>query len=426
MTKNIIEHLKRRQFIDAITSDDLIQRADKPLKLYLGIDPTADSLHLGNLVGIVALTWFQKFGHTPVLVVGGATGLIGDPSGKSAERNLLTKEKLEHNVACIKKQVQGFLDFDHPTAKPMVLDNNEWFSKFSFTDVLRDVGKHFRMGVMLSKESVRARMQSDEGMSFTEFSYQLLQGYDFYHLYKNYDVCLQIGGSDQWGNITAGMEFTKKVTGESLFGMTHPLLTRSDGKKFGKSEGGAMWLSPELCSPYKFYQYLYRVPDADVFTLLRMLTFLEIEEIEEMEKQMKEGSLSPNTAQRRLAEEVTRFIHKEEGLQTAMRVTKAAAPGSNATLDVEVLNEIKEDIPSASLTSADVVGKKYVDVIVQAELLQSKSEATRLVKNGGAYLNNKKIEDPSQMLESSDLIGEKFLLVSAGKKRRMLIEVVEK
>ncbi|MCH9631072.1 MAG: Tyrosine--tRNA ligase [Chlamydiia bacterium] len=423
MNENIIKHLKKRNFIDALTSDELIKRADKPLKFYIGFDPTAESLHLGNLVGIVALTWFQKFGHTPVVLLGGATGKIGDPSGKSKERPVLTKELLKHNVSSIKKQLENFLDFDHPTAKPLVLNNDDWFSKISFTDFLRDVGKQFRIGSMLGKESVRARLQSEEGMSFTEFSYQTLQAYDFCYLYKEHDVCLEIGGSDQWGNITAGMDYTKKETGDSVHGMTFPLLTRSDGQKFGKSEGGALWLSQDLCSPYRFYQYLYRVADADVINLLKMLTFIDIEEIEEMEKQMEDGTLPPNAAQKRLAEEVTRFVHKEEGLQTAIKVTKAASPGSTATLDLSTLKEIKEDIPSASLKVNDVVGKKYVEVIVSAELLQSKGEAVRLIKNGGAYLNNKKVEDPAFMLEKADLIGGEFLLVSAGKKRKMLIEV---
>lgn len=425
MEKNIIKHLKRRQFIDAVTSEELEKRAEKPLRFYIGFDPTAESLHLGNLVGIIALTWFQKFGHTPIVLLGGATGKIGDPSGKSTERPLLTKELLDHNIAAIRKQMEGFLDFHHPTAKPIVLNNDDWFSKITFTDFLRDAGKHFRIGVMLGKESVRARMQSEEGMSFTEFSYQTLQSYDFYHLYKEYDVCLEIGGSDQWGNITAGIEYTKKMLGETVFGMTHPLLTRSDGKKFGKSEGGALWLSSDLCSPYKFYQYLYRVADADVITLLKMLTFMDIEEIEELEREMEKGSLPPNTAQRKLAEEVTRFVHKEEGLQTAIKVTNAVSPGSTASLDLEILKEIKSDVPSASLKVTDVLGSKFVEVVVQAKLLPSKGEAIKLVKNGGAYLNNKKVEDPAFILEKADLIGGEFLLVSAGKKRKMLIEVIE-
>lgn len=423
MKSNVIDILKKRQFIDAITSQDLAALVNKPIKFYIGFDPTADSLHLGNLVGIMALTWFQRHGHTPYILVGGATGKIGDPSGKSTERPLLTEELLSHNLSSIKKQLERFLDFSHPTARPVVLNNDTWFSKMSFTDFLRDVGKHCRIGMMLGKESVRARIQSEEGMSYTEFSYQLLQAYDFYYLNHHHDVILQFGGSDQWGNITAGIEFTRKVSQKSLYGLTFPLLTRSDGKKFGKSEGGAVWLSSDLYSPYRFYQYLYRVSDEDVINLLKMLTFVEIEEILEMERLLKNNTLPPNTAQKKLAEEVTRFVHGEEGLQTALRVTQAALPGSNAILDSKILHDIKGDIPSKDFTKEDVLGRKYVDLLVQSQLVSSKSEATRLIKNGGAYLNNQKIEDIEHVIQDKDLIGKEFLLVSVGKKTRLLIQV---
>lgn len=423
MKGNVIEHLKARGFVDAITSEELVNATNKQIKCYIGFDPTADSLHLGNLVGIVALTWFQKFGHVPVFLLGGATGKIGDPSGKSNERPLLTKEMLDHNVSAIKKQLMQFQDFSHAKAKPIFLNNDDWFSAFTFTDFLRDVGKHFRIGAMLGKESVRARLQSDDGMSFTEFSYQLLQAYDFHYLNEKYDVSLQMGGSDQWGNITAGIEYTRKVSQKSVFGLTFPLLTRSDGKKFGKSESGAIWLSKERCSPYKFYQYLYAVSDLDVIKLLKMLTFLEMDEILELEKGLQDGTLPPNTAQKKLAEEVTRFVHKEEGLEIALKVTKAAAPGSDATLDVEVLNEIKEDIPFTCLDAEEIIGCKFVDLITKAELVASKGEAVRLVNNKGAYLNNERVEDPQKLLEKKDLIGGQFVLVSAGKKKRVLIEV---
>lgn len=423
MGSNVIDILKQRQFIDAMTSPDLITSVNKPIKFYIGFDPTADSLHLGNLVGIMALTWFQRYGHTPYILVGGATGKIGDPSGKSTERPLLTEELLAHNVESIRKQLERFLDFSHPTARPVMINNDTWFSKISFTDFLRDVGKHFRIGAMLGKESVRARIQSEEGMSYTEFSYQLLQAYDFYYLNHHHDVMLQFGGSDQWGNITAGIEFARKVAQKTLYGMTFPLLTRSDGKKFGKSEGGAVWLSSSLYSPYKFYQYLYRVSDEDVINLLKMLTFVEIEEILEIERLLKNQSLPPNTAQKRLAEEVTRFVHGEEGLQTALRVTHAALPGSNAILDSKILQDIKGDISSADFSKKDVIGRKYIDILVQSQLLSSKSEAIRLIKNGGAYLNNQKIEDAERIIEDKDLIGEEFLLVSIGKKTRLLIQV---
>lgn len=423
METNIIEVLKKRQFIDAMTSQDLTTLVNKPIKFYIGFDPTADSLHLGNLVGIMALTWFQRYGHTPYILVGGATGKIGDPSGKSTERPLLTEELLAHNVESIRKQLERFLDFSHPTAKPVMINNDAWFSKISFTDFLRDVGKHFRIGVMLGKESVRARIQSEEGMSYTEFSYQLLQAYDFYYLNQHHDVLLQFGGSDQWGNITAGIEFTRKVAQKTLYGMTFPLLTRSDGKKFGKSEGGAVWLSSNLYSPYKFYQYLYRVADEDVINLLKMLTFIEIEEILEIERLLKNKTLPPNAAQKRLAEEVTRFVHGEEGLQTALRVTQAALPGSNAILDSKILQDIKGDIPSADFAKSDVLGKKYTDILVQSQLTSSKTEAGKLIKNGGAYLNNQKVEDSERVIQEKDLIGEEFLLLSVGKKTRLLIQL---
>jgi tyrosyl-tRNA synthetase len=423
MDSNIIDVLKKRQFIDAITSPELIQIAHKPLKFYIGFDPTADSLHLGNLVGIMAATWFQRFGHTPYILVGGATGKIGDPSGKSTERPLLTEELLAHNVESIRKQLERFLDFSHPTAKPVMINNADWFAKMSITDFLRDTGKHFRIGTMLGKESVRARIQSEEGMSYTEFSYQLLQAYDFYYLHEHHGVVLQFGGSDQWGNITAGIEFARKISHKSLYGMTFPLLTRSDGKKFGKSEGGAVWLSSSLYSPYKFYQYLYRVADEDVINLLRMLTFVDVEEIVEIERLLKNQTLPPNAAQKKLAEEVTRFVHGEEGLQTALRVTQAALPGSQAILDSKILQEIKEDMPSVDLLKKDVVGKKYTDILVQSQLTTSKSESVRLIKNGGAYLNNQKIEDAERVIQEKDFIGQEFLLLSVGKKTRVLIQV---
>lgn len=420
---NVIEVLNQRQFIESITSPELSQIMEKPLKFYIGFDPTAESLHLGNLVGIIAAAWLQRFGHTPYLLVGGATGKIGDPSGKSIERPLLSEETLHSHIASIRTQLGRFLDFNHPTAAPVIVNNDTWFSKMSVTDFLREVGKHFRIGSMLGKESVRARIQSEEGMSYTEFSYQLLQGYDFYYLYKHYGVTLQLGGSDQWGNITAGIEYTRKMDQVAVHGLTFPLLTRSDGKKFGKSEGGAIWLSAHLCSPYKFYQYLYRVSDADVITLLRRLTFVDLEIISDFESRLKSNILPPNTAQKCLAEEVTRFVHGEEGLQTALKVTQAALPGSNAILDVKILQEIKEDISCICLAKEEIIDRKYVEVMVKAGCISSKSEALRLIKNGGIYLNNQKIEDPDKVIMTQDLIGQQFLLVSVGKKTRYLIEL---
>lgn len=414
---NVIAFLEKRGFVDNTTSEDLKERAKKPLKGYIGFDPTADSLHLGNLVGIVALAWLEKFGHTPVVLLGGATGKIGDPSGKSVERPLLTHEVLLKNVEGIRKQ------FERCLKNPVILNNDDWLTNYGLVAFLRDVGKHFRVGPMLGKDSVRSRIQSEEGISFTEFSYQVLQGYDFYHLSENEEVVLQMGGSDQWGNITAGMELTRKLTGKSIYGMTFPLLTRSDGAKFGKSEEGAIWLDPEKTSPYQFYQYLVRVSDEDVCKLMRMLTFMELEEIETFEKAITSGEFTPNAAQKRLAEEVTRFVHGEEGLSIAQRVTEAAAPGSKATLDATVLEEIAKDMPHTLLSLEDVLEKTYADVAAKAGLLASKSEGARIIKNGGAYVNNEKIEDTQFLIEKKHIIGEKYLLFGAGKKKKILIKI---
>ncbi|MDN3509246.1 MAG: tyrosine--tRNA ligase, partial [Candidatus Neptunochlamydia sp.] len=382
---NVIDFLEKRGFIDNITSDGLKERVNKPLKAYIGFDPTANSLHLGNLVGIIALAWLEKFGHSPVVLLGGATGKIGDPSGKSTERPLLTHETLQKNVEGIRKQLQRCLK------NPMILNNDDWLTSYGLVDFLRDVGKHFRVGPMLGKDSVRSRFQSEEGISFTEFSYQVLQGYDFYYLSEKEDVIMQMGGSDQWGNITAGMELTRKLSGKTIYGMTFPLLTSSDGAKFGKSEEGAIWLDPEKTSPYQFYQYLVRVSDEDVIKLMKMFTFMELEEIETFEKGIQSGNFIPNAAQKRLAEEVTRFVHGEDGFRIALKVTEAAAPGSKGSLDPGVLEEIAKDMPHLLMKTQDVIDRTYADVAAKSGLLMSKTEGNRIIKNGGAYLNNETV-----------------------------------
>ena len=417
--KNVIAYLKARDFIDCMTSEAVEEFFNEPRRVYIGFDMTADSMHLGNLVGVVTLKWFQKFGHTPVVLLGGATTKVGDPSGKDKERPLLDLKAIDANLVKIRQQFERFLDFSGDQA--LLLNNDDWFASINFIDFLRDVGKHFRLGPMLGKESVKARLNSEEGMSFTEFCYQLLQGYDFFHLNQEHDVVLQAGGSDQWGNITAGIELARKLGAKNLHGLTFPLLTRSDGKKFGKSEEGAIWLSEELCSPYKFYQYLIKVPDADVTRLMRMLTFMEIEEIEEIEKAMANAAYEPNSAQRRLAEEVTRFVHGEEGLEAALRATSASTK-----LDLASLKEAASDLPSAELAKSEVMGLRFADVAVKAGLISSKGEANRLIKNGGAYLNNEKISDLSFSFSEKDLIGNQYLLLGAGKKKRVLISVLKK
>lgn len=421
--RNLIETLNERGFIDAVTSDDLKQIVQKPIKVYCGFDPTADSLHLGNMVGIMGLAWCQRLGHTPVIVLGGATGMIGDPSGKTAERQLLDEDTLQKNLSGIKKNFSHILDLKSPSNPPVFLNNYDWFKNFSFITFLREVGKCFRMGPMLAKDSVKGRMTSEEGMSFTEFSYQILQGYDFLHLYENYGVVLQIGGSDQWGNITAGTELIRKSIGQQAYGLTFPLLTRSDGQKFGKSEKGAIWLSPEKLSPYEFYQYLIRVADADVIKMMSILTFMEMEEIRQYQAMMQQPDYIPNTAQKRLAEEVTRIVHGDENLKIALEVTKAAAPGAKTTLNASTLESIAGDMPSYTLKMPEVLNAKLLDLMCQIGLQPSKSEARRLIRNGGVYLNNHKIEDENYLIQTSDLIEERLFLLAVGKKNKVLIRV---
>lgn len=422
--KNVFDILEERGFVEDVTHPELRTLLEKPVKVYCGFDPTADSLHVGSLVPIMGLAWFQRCGHTPVAIVGGATGMIGDPSGKAVERQLLDEIVIARNLVGIRKNLETVLLADGGQNRPLILNNLDWFRNFSFVDFLRDVGKYFRIGPMLAKESVKLRINSEEGMSFTEFSYQLLQGYDFLHLFQEHGVTVQLGGSDQWGNITAGTDLIRKVMGKSAYGITFPLLTRSDGQKFGKSEQGTIWLAPEKCSPYEFYQYFIRVTDADVIKLMKLLTFMEMEEIRRYEADMTRSDYAPNTAQRRLAEEVTRLIHGGEGLEVALKVTKGAAPGSDTVLDATILESIARDMSHKDLPMASVSGAKVIDLLVQLEMQSSKGEARRLVKNGGVYLNNQKVTDENYAIASSDLIEGKMLLLAAGKKHKVIVKVV--
>jgi len=407
---SLIETLEERGFIDAITHNELREKLHSPKKVYCGFDPTSDSLHLGNLVGIIGLTWFKRFGHTPVALVGGATGMIGDPSGKSVERNLISAEDLQNNLKGISKVLTSLL------GETEIVNNFDWFSKLSFIDFLRDIGKCFRMGPMLAKDSVKSRLNSEEGLSYTEFSYQILQAYDFLYLNKNKDVSVQIGGSDQWGNITQGTELVRKELGSEVYGLTFPLLTRSDGKKFGKSEKGAIWLSTDKLSEYEFYQYLYRVPDQDVIKLLKMLTFLEMSEIRKIEQELH----IPNKAQKILAEEVTRFVHGEEGLKKALQATEGAFSGS---IDVDVLETISKDIPHFEGSEGEILGQPVIDILVKSGLQPSKGSARKLIMGGGVYVNEGRLDDAAKIMAPSDVIGGKFILLRIGKKQKLLVKI---
>lgn len=419
---DLITELNNRGLIDASSHENIAEYLQTPRKVYCGFDPTSDSLHLGNLMGIIALKWFQKYGHTPVLLVGGATARIGDPSGKSVERPLLDESTIVHNSNAIKKLLSTFYESEGDN-KPLIVNNYNWMKNISFIDFLRDIGKEFRLSTMLAKDSVKTRVNSEEGMSFTEFSYQILQSYDFYHLHQSHNVELQIGGSDQWGNITAGIEFVRKKSQKSVQGLTFPLLLRSDGKKFGKSEEGAIWLDSNKCSYYQFYQYFIRIPDQDVVRMLKRLTFLDLQAIDEIEKEMESSLYQPNSAQKVLAEEMTRFVHGENALEIAKKVTQAAAPGAEMILEVSLLDQIKSDFPLVKFKKDEIVGKPFVELMSESKIVPSKSEAHKLVKNNGAYLNNQRIENPKKVIEHDDIVGGKFIVLAAGKKKKLLIEL---
>lgn len=430
---NVIDVLQQRGLFDASTSDPdaLRELCQKPIAVYTGFDPTADSLHLGNLLAILALAWFQRCGHQVVALVGGATGKVGDPSGKSAERPVLNEDTIATNLAGIEGNLRQVLDRSaaHLSASGakvpdvLVVNNNDWVAPISFLDFLRDVGKYARINTMIAKDSVRTRLDSDDGMSFTEFTYQLLQAYDFMHLSDNYNVTFQLGGSDQWGNITAGTELTRKLRSRTVHGITFPLLTTSDGRKFGKSEKGAVWLTSSKLSPYEFYQFLFRTPDDDVIRFIKRLTFLPMAEIDAIEADMRKEGYVANTAQKRLAEEVTRIVHGDEGVVSALAATAAAAPGSKAVLSVEALEAISADMPSAELSKSDVVEVLVADVMAKTGLQQSKGAARRLIKNGGGYVNNIKVADETIRIGEDDLVGGRLLLLSAGKKNKLLVRV---
>ncbi|PCI78175.1 tyrosine--tRNA ligase [Candidatus Aerophobetes bacterium] len=422
--KNAVEFLRERECIDAVTSEELAEHVDKPVSVYIGFDPTADSLHLGHLVGVVTLCHFIKRGHTAYFILGGATAKVGDPSGKKTERPLLSQDTIETNARAITEQLKKCLEGEDQS-RARFLNNASWWDSFSFLSVLRDIGKHFRMGPMLGKDSVRTRLQSEEGLSFTEFSYQVLQGYDFHHLAKEEGVSLQMGGSDQWGNITAGIELHRKLTGKSLFGLTYPLLTKSDGTKFGKTEEGTVWLDASKTSPFHFYQYLVRVADEDVLCLLKRLTFLPIQEIKELEIEMLGGSMEPFKAQKILAKEVTQFVHGKKGMEVALKVTQLLSPGSKTELDGELLKEVKNYIPVQTFARHAVVGFSYVDLSVKAGLYKSKGETQRAIKAKGAYLNNNRVDESSYLISDLDIIDHRYLLLGAGKKKKLLIELEE-
>ena len=395
----------------------------KPRTLYIGFDPTADSMHIGHLMQVMTLRRFQQAGHRPIALIGGATGMIGDPSGKSQERNLLTVEQLSVNTAAIKGQMESFLDFEESGGDAILANNLDWMQSFTFLEFLRDIGKNFPVNVMLGKDSVKSRLDGENGLSFTEFSYMLLQAYDFVHLHQAYGCELQVGGSDQWGNITAGIDLGRRMQGLALKGMTCPLLTRSDGTKMGKTESGAIWLDPKRTSPYKFYQYWVNIADNDAGKCLRFLTELEMAEIRKLDES-RQAEPHLRSSQKCLAEQVTRNVHGAEGLAVALQATEIFFGSEIHDLDDTQLLDIFADVPSVS-ASRDRLGSNeftMIDAFVESGLCTSRSDARRAIQQGGGYVNNRRIDSLDYVLTASDLASETVIVLRRGKKKYALIQ----
>jgi tyrosyl-tRNA synthetase len=423
----ILDELRWRGLLaDCTDFDALAERvAQGPLTLYCGFDPTGDSLHVGHLMGQLTLRRFQLAGHRPIALAGGATGMIGDPSGRSSERNLLSREQLSHNIACIKGQLARLLDFG-PGANPALLvDNADWTAPLGFLDFLRDVGKHFSLNVMLAKDSVQSRLGGESGISYTEFSYQLLQAYDFYHLRRTHGCELQIGGSDQWGNITAGTDFIRKKLGATAWGWTFPLITKSDGTKFGKTAGGAVWLDAAKTSPYRFYQFFVNTEDAKVCEYLRKFTFLSREEIEPLEA-AHAANPGAREAHRALAREVTRLVHGADALAGALKASEILFGGGLEGIEETVFRDVVGEVPTKSLerTRLEGPGLPLVDLLVQSGLCPSKGQARKDVEGGGIYVNNLRVAEPGRTVGTGELQFGKYLLLRKGKRTYTVIEAL--
>ena len=428
---DFVKELEWRGMIHDIMPGTAEQLEKEMTTAYVGIDPTADSLHIGHLVSIMILKHFQRCGHRPVALVGGATGMIGDPSGKSAERNLLDEATLNHNVEAIKAQLQKLLDFNSDAPNAAVLVNNyEWMKDFSFLTFIRDIGKCITVNYMMAKDSVKKRFNGEgDGMSFTEFSYQLLQGYDFMYLYEHMGCKLQLGGSDQWGNITTGTELIRRKLGGEAFALTCPLVKKADGTKFGKTESGNIWLDPRYTSPYKFYQFWLNVSDEDAKSYIRIFTMLDRQTIETL---IAEHEVSPGERklQKVLAREVTCMIHSEEEWRKAVEASSVLFGGATAeslkSLDEATVLAVFEGVPQFEVSKADLeAGIPFVELCVEkVKVFPSKGETRKLIQGGGVSMNKTKVADPMQSVTEADLIAERYVIVQKGKKNYFLIKFV--
>ena len=427
--KNLIEELRWRGLVQDIIPGTEEQLCKEPTAGYVGFDPTADSLHIGSLIPIIVLIHIQKFGHKPIALVGGATGMVGDPSGKSEERNLLSIEVLNANVASVRKQLEKFLDFTAGTSNAAEMVNNyDWFKEISFLDFIRDTGKHISINYMMAKDSVRKRLEGENGMSFTEFTYQLVQGYDFYWLYQNKNCQFQFGGSDQWGNIVTGTELIRRKCSGEAFAFTCPLLTKSDGGKFGKSEKGNVWLSPEKTSPYSFYQFWLNTADQDAERFLKIFTFLSKAEIDELVSRHT-GNEHQRILQKKLAEEVTRMVHSDKDYDFAVKASSILFSNDTAQtlkeLSEDQLLQVMEGVPTIEISKN--VFRDQIDIIsflADTHIFPSKGEARKMLAGGGLFINKEKVTGQETTLHERFLLNEKYLLIQKGKKNYYLVKAV--
>ena len=428
--KNFVEELQWRGMVHDVMPDTEEHLMEEMRSAYIGFDPTADSLHIGNLVPIMLLSFYQRCGHKPFALVGGATGMIGDPSGKSSERNLLDEETLRHNQECVHNQLSQFLDFSSGAKNEAVMVNNyDWMKEFSFLDFIRDVGKHITVNYMMAKDSVKSRLTGEgaDGMSFTEFTYQLVQGYDFLHLFQNYGCTLQMGGSDQWGNITTGTELIRRIGGGKGYALTCPLITKSDGSKFGKSEGGNVWLDAKRTSPYKFYQYWLNTSDEDAEKYIKIFTFLDKTSINNLVAEHKEAP-HVRILQKRLAQEVTTTVHSEEAYEKVVKASEILFGKSTSedlkTLDEQTFLDVFEGVPQAEIAESEL--NNGLDIIgalaEKTAFLKSNGEARRALKENSISVNKEKVND-AFVVTKDDLINGKFVLLQRGKKNYFIIKV---
>lgn len=422
---SVFDELKWRGLVYGNTESVPELLASGSARVYNGFDATADSLHVGHMVPLLALARLQRFGHTPIALAGGGTSMIGDPSGRTTERQLLPREEIEANIAAIRQQLAHFLDFDVKTNPALLLNNADWLLSLNLVDFLRDIGKHFTINYMIAKDSVRTRLEREDGLSFTEFSYMLLQSYDFLYLHDHFGCTLQTGGSDQWGNITAGAELIRRMRGKSVGALVYPLITKSDGSKFGKTASGAVWLSAERTSPYRFYQFWLNTDDRDVVNYLKFFTWLDAPTIQELETAAREKP-EQREAQRRLAREMTRIVHDETALGKAEQASQVLFGGDVSGLTGTEVADIFADVPSGEVSGEKLksAGILLTDLMAETKALASKGEARRAIEGGGIYLNNRRVADPSARVTSADVIDGQFLVLRHGRKNYRLIRVV--